>query len=90
MCLKPVNSMKVNSDIKLQSDNKTIEKKECPHRIKMYLFKNGDVYKTVYASVEDSCSYLAYAVNSKPFYVALSDSFKSELQRLVEQIEQKD
>ena len=65
---------------------KAIEKKECPHRIKMYLFKNGDVYKTVYASVEDSCNYLAYALNGKPFYVALSDSFKSELQHLVLQI----
>ncbi len=74
------------SNLQLQ----TTEKKECGHFIKMYLFKKGDVYKTVYASVGGSCNYLAYAVNGKPFYAELSDSFKSEMQRLIPPIKQAD
>lgn len=56
---------------------------ECPHHWKMYFFKNGDVFKTVYFS--DSCNYLAYSVNAqqvfKPLDKPLADTLKSFLRK---------
>lgn len=52
----------------------TVAHAECPHEVKMYWFRNGDVYKTVYAATADSCRYFAYAVNSRPQYVPMQDS----------------
>lgn len=44
---------------------------ECPHPVKLYLFRKGDVYKTVYANTSDSCRYFAYAIGAKPVYVPM-------------------
>jgi len=60
-----------------------VDKNECSHTIKMYLFNKGEVYKTIYVAMGDSCQYLAYAVNSKSYFVPLGKSLKNKLQQLV-------
>src|SRR5688572_12929889 len=45
----------------LQSE--PIARTVCAHYKKLYLFENGDVFKTIYVS--DTCRYLAYAVNGE-------------------------
>lgn len=53
----------------------SINGKECIHKMKFYLFRNGDVYKTIYMS--DSCNYLAYAQNAKQVYIPLNGAVKN-------------
>jgi hypothetical protein len=53
---------------------------ECAHQIKMYLFKNGEVFKTVYVS--DSCQYLAFAQNSKPQFIKMDNYVKPKIDSL--------
>ena len=60
-----------------------IETNECSHTIKLYLFNNGDVYKTIYVALGDSCQYLAYAVNSKSYFVPLGKELENKLHPLV-------
>ena len=45
---------------------------ECTHEVKLYLYKKGEVFKTVYAALHPQCNYLAYAINGQPFFVPLS------------------
>jgi hypothetical protein len=48
-----------------------VTKSECAHYKKLYLFENGDVFKTIYVS--DTCRYLAYAVNGEQQFRPLSE-----------------
>ena len=52
----------------------SIEKTECIHYRKMYLFRNKEVFKTMYIS--DSCNYLAYAMNGKQVFKPLDQELK--------------
>jgi hypothetical protein len=49
----------------------TVSLNACPHYSKFYLFRSGEVYKTIYVS--DSCKYLAYAINSRQYFVPLEE-----------------
>ena len=60
-----------------------VDKNECSHIIKMYLFNKGEVYKTIYVAMGDSCQYLAYAVNSKSYFVPLQMELENRLVQLV-------
>jgi hypothetical protein len=60
----------------------TMTQSECPHDVKMFLIRNGEVFKTVYGATSDSCSYLAYAINSKPYYTRLDQDAKAFLDSL--------
>ena len=62
-----------------------ISRSECPHNMKMYLYKNGEVYKTIYAALEDSGSYLAYAVNGQPYFIPMNNAFKKVLGSMIKQ-----
>jgi hypothetical protein len=48
--------------------------KECLHDGKMYFYRNGDVFKTVYVSTTDTCRYFAYAINARPYFSPMSDT----------------
>jgi hypothetical protein len=48
-----------------------VTRSACAHYKKLYLFENGDVFKTIYVS--DSCKYLAYAVNGEQQFRPLSE-----------------
>ena len=61
----------------------TLSKAECAHQVKLYLFRRGEVYKTVYAALQPECSYLAFAVNGKPQFYALDAPLQQALHRLV-------
>lgn len=60
-----------------------VDKNECSHNLKMYLFNNGEVYKTIYVALGDSCQYLAYALNSTSYFVPLNTELENKLQQLV-------
>lgn len=62
-----------------------VERNACPHQVKMYLYKRGEVYKTIYAAVEDSCHYLAYAVNGRPYFIPFNNAFKNMLNGVTKQ-----
>lgn len=62
---------------------KPVEQNECSHTIKMYLFNNGEVYKTIYVAIGESCQYLAYAVNSQSYFVPLNKELQSKMAQLV-------
>lgn len=47
---------------------------ECPHDGKVFFYRNGDVFKTVYIATADTCSYLAYVINAKPYFIPMNDS----------------
>ncbi|OQP46594.1 hypothetical protein [Niastella populi] len=51
-----------------------VTKNPCAHDYKLYLFRNGDVYKTIYAATSDSCRYLAYVINGVTHFTGLNDS----------------
>ena len=53
---------------------------ECTHNVKLYLYKNGEVFKTVYVALPSQCNYLAYAVNSRSYFVPLSFKLHQLLQ----------
>lgn len=57
-----------------------VSAKECTHNSKFYLFRKGDVYKTVYVS--DSCQYLAYSVNGKQVFISTRTEFREMLDQL--------
>ncbi|RPD48202.1 hypothetical protein [Paracnuella aquatica] len=65
-------------------EQEPITQTECPHDVKMFLVRNGEVFKTVYGATADSCNYLAYAINSKPFYTRLDKDAKTLLDSLRE------
>jgi hypothetical protein len=50
------------------------QKNPCANDYKLFLFKNGDVYKTVYAATSDSCRYFAYLINGVTHFTNLNDS----------------
>lgn len=60
-----------------------VQKEECLHQVKMYLFNGRDVYKTLYASMQEGCRYLAYGVGSQSFFVPLSQPVQQALDSLV-------
>ena len=64
-------------------ESATVPSKQCAHNSKFYLFKNGEVFKTVYVS--DSCNYLAYAVNSRQKFVIMNTAMKA---LIIEQVTQ--
>jgi hypothetical protein len=55
-------------------DHQSVEMKECPHDGKMFFYRSGSVFKTVYISTADTCRYLAYTINATPHFVLISDS----------------
>ena len=55
-------------------DKQAVSMRECPHDGKIFFYRNGDVFKTVYVSTADSCKYFAYAINATPHYVPISDA----------------
>jgi hypothetical protein len=50
-----------------------VSQTECPHDVKLYFFRGGDVYKTVYGATGDSCRYFAYAINSNPYFTQMEE-----------------
>lgn len=60
----------------------TVTASECPHDVKLYFFRNGDVFKTIYAATNNNCRYLAFAINSKPFYTPLQTDVAALLDSL--------
>ena len=63
-------------------DHQPAEINECPHDSKMFLYRNGEVYKTVYISTADTCRYLAYAINANPQFVRINDSLYNLMNKL--------
>jgi hypothetical protein len=57
----------------------TIQKAPCANDFKLYLFKNGAVYKTIYAATSDTCGYLAYVINGVTYFTHLNDTAKALL-----------
>jgi hypothetical protein len=55
-------------------DKQPASMKECAHDGKIFFYRNGDVFKTVYISTADSCRYFAYAMNANSHYVPISDA----------------
>ncbi len=51
-----------------------VTKSPCANDYKLFLFSNGDVYKTIYAATSDSCRYLAYVINGVTHFTGLNDS----------------
>lgn len=79
--------IKDTSFVKSITDNlalPTVEKNACEHPAKMYLYKNGNVYKTAYAALNDSCQYLAYIVNGEPLFVPLNKEVENRLKQLIQ------
>jgi len=65
----------------------TTSKDACVHNAKLYLFNNGEVFKTIYYS--DSCKYLAYAVNSNQNFVSLNNESYLILDSLIKTLSAK-
>lgn len=51
----------------------------CAHYMKLYLFRGGQVFKTIYLS--DSCSYLAYSINGGQIFKPLPEGLFNLLKR---------
>ena len=51
-----------------------VQKSACANDYKLFLFRDGDVYKTIYAATGDSCRYLAYVINGVTHFTGLNDS----------------
>ena len=51
-----------------------IEKTSCENDFKMFLYRNGEVYKTIYAATPDSCRYYAYIIDGITYFKPLDDS----------------
>lgn len=47
---------------------------ECPHDGKIFFYRGGDVFKTVYISTAGKCRYFAYAINANKYFVPINDS----------------
>lgn len=47
---------------------------------KLYLFSNGEPYKTIYLNIEKGNSFLSYIVNGRKIYHELNDELKLALQ----------
>jgi hypothetical protein len=52
----------------------SIQKTPCENDFKMFLYKNGEVYKTIYIATPDSCRYYAYIIDGVTYFKPLSDS----------------
>lgn len=61
-------------------------KTECVHDSKMYLYKKGEVYKTVYIATADTCTYFAYAINSQQHFIHMKPDAASLLSLLYKQV----
>jgi hypothetical protein len=59
------------------------KKNPCANDFKLYLFRNGDVYKTIYAATSDTCRYFAYVINGVTHFTNLNDSAISLLKKYV-------
>jgi hypothetical protein len=62
-----------------------VTKSACAHYKKLYLFEDGDVFKTIYVS--DTCRYLAYAVNGEQQFRPLSEETLKLLEEEFDSIE---
>lgn len=51
-----------------------VQKNPCANDFKLFLFRNGEVYKTIYAATSDTCRYLAYIINGVTYFTNLNDS----------------
>jgi hypothetical protein len=58
-----------------------VTKNPCANDYKLFLFRNGDVYRTIYAATSDSCRYLAYVINGVTYFTGLNDSAIALLKR---------
>lgn len=58
-------------------------KNPCANDFKLYLFRNGDVYKTIYAATGDTCRYFAYVINGVTHFTNLNDSAITILKKYV-------
>lgn len=54
--------------------------KECIHDSKLYMFHGKDVFKTIYIS--DSCNYLAFAINSKRYFIDIDNNTRNMINEL--------
>ncbi|THU41417.1 hypothetical protein FAM09_04725 [Niastella caeni] len=57
------------------------QKNACANDFKLFLFRNGEVYKTIYAATADSCRYFAYVINGVTHFTNLDDSARVLLKR---------
>ena len=60
---------------------KTVNKAPCANDFKLFFYKNGEVYKTIYAATADTCRYFAYVINGEAFFATLNDSAMVLLQK---------
>ena len=60
-----------------------VQKSPCANDFKLFLFRNGEVYKTIYAATSDTCRYLAYVINGVTHFATLNDSAMVLLKRQV-------
>lgn len=61
-----------------------VVKSPCGNDFRLYLFRKGEVFKTVYAATGDSCKYLAYVINGVNYYLPLTDTVSALLKRNIE------
>jgi hypothetical protein len=58
-----------------------VQKSPCANDYKLFLFRNGEVYKTIYAATGDSCRYFAYVINGVTHFTGLNDSAMALLKK---------
>lgn len=46
----------------------------CGNDFKLFYYRNGEVYKTVYGATADTCRYFAYIINGQTFFTDMNDS----------------
>jgi hypothetical protein len=54
--------------------NQPVQHAACGNDFKLFFFRNGEVYKTIYASTADTCRYFAYIINGQTFFADMNDS----------------
>lgn len=54
--------------------NTPVQHASCSNDFKLFFFRNGDVYKTIYAATADTCRYFAYVINGQTFFTDMNDS----------------
>ncbi|WP_207511860.1 hypothetical protein [Longitalea luteola] len=55
----------------------------CGNDFKLFFFRNGEVYKTIYAATADTCRYFAYVINGETFFTNMNDSARAMLKAQV-------
>jgi hypothetical protein len=54
--------------------NAPVQKSPCANEFKLFFYRNGEVFKTIYAATADTCRYFAYVINGKTIFTDLNDS----------------